>query len=87
MERRLSILQGCRNEGDPAYVNWSFVESHEKQAIINHHLTLKELDQRGGVSPMELRCIVHDIRWVNHPVGWTEKNSMEWLREITKGQK
>ncbi len=49
----------------PDGVPWVIVQQHDKQAVKNHGQTLKELNDRGGVSARELYAILtdHDFIW------------------------
>lgn len=59
----------------------ALIEPHDEQAQKNHSQTLERLSQRGGLSPLEIWCIVHDKRW--HDKGdMTEAKAIEWLRGI-----
>jgi hypothetical protein len=62
--------------GGPS-VPWSMVAPHEKQAIANHDQSLRRLAERGGLSPGELWCIVHNRKWREQP---DEKTALAWLR-------
>ena len=65
----------------PRGVPWALVEPHEAQAQSNHSQTLERLSQRGGLSPLELWCVVNDKKW--HDKGdMTEAKAIEWLRTI-----
>jgi hypothetical protein len=86
------ILQGqteeayaARRNGTPypRSVPWDLVKDHEKQAQHNHSQSLERLAQRGGLSPMELWCVVHDKDFYDHGE-WrmTEAKAIEWLRTV-----
>jgi hypothetical protein len=62
--------------GGPS-VPWSLVAPHELQARNNHDQSLRRLAERGGLSPGELWCIVHDKKWREQP---DEKTALAWLR-------
>jgi hypothetical protein len=65
----------------PCGVPYILVEGHDKQAQSNHFQTLERLSQRGGLSPLELWCVVNDKKW--HDKGdMTEAKAIEWLRGI-----
>lgn len=44
--------------GCPRSVPWEFIAPHERQAINNHSQTLQRLDERGGLSPAEMMCVI-----------------------------
>lgn len=65
----------------PCAVPWTLVASHEAQAQSNHSQSLEHLATRGGLSPLELWCVVNDKKW--HDKGdMTEAKAIEWLRGI-----
>lgn len=65
----------------PRSVPDSVIEGHDEQAQKNHSQTLERLAQRGGLSPLELWCVVHDVSFFsNH--GMTEEKAIAWLRTI-----
>ena len=69
----------------PRSVPHALVDGHEVQAKRNHSQTLERLAQRGGLSPMELWCVVHDQYFYDAKRGdWsmTEAKAIEWLRTI-----
>ena len=87
------ILQGQTDEAYearrkhtpyPRSVPWDLVKDHDDQAQTNHSQTLEHLASRGGLSPMELWCVVHDTRFYDakRNQGMTEAKAIEWLRGI-----
>ena len=44
-------------------VPWSILEEHEKQALINHGQTLAKLAERGGLSLVEMACILNNSKY------------------------
>lgn len=65
----------------PRSIPSGLVDGHDEQAQINHSQTLEHLASRGGLSPLELWCVVHDKKW--HDKGdMTEAKAIEWLRGI-----
>lgn len=69
----------------PCSVPWELVAEHEAQAQSTHGQSLSRLAERGGLSPMELWCVVHDKNWiVARKEGMTEAKAIEWLRGISK---
>ncbi len=65
---RLQALLGRRFPivGGPS-VPWHVMAPHEAQAQKNHGQSLEQLAVRGGLSPAEAWCVVHDIRWRDRP--------------------
>lgn len=49
----------------PQQVPWDLMILHERQAIKNHSQTLEELNQRGGLSPVELYAVLRDRPFEN----------------------
>ena len=65
----------------PCSVPHQIVDGHDKQAISNHSQTLEHLAGRGGLSPKELWCVVHDTKFYDaHHM--TEEKAIEWLRTV-----
>ena len=56
---RFPVMHGKRIRS----IDWLLVEPHEKQAYANHQQSLKMLASRGGLDPIELWCVVSDMRW------------------------
>lgn len=56
VSRREEVI--LKERGCPRSVPWEFVAPHEKQAKRNHDQTLQRLSERGGLSPMELVCVI-----------------------------
>jgi hypothetical protein len=84
------ILQGqtdeayeARRNGTPypRSVPWDLVKDHENQAKRNHSQSLTHLAERGGLSPKELWCVVHDMRF-REAQDMTEAKAIEWLHTI-----
>jgi hypothetical protein len=67
----------------PRSVPWGLVRDHEAQAYSNHSQTLTRLAERGGLSPKELWCVVHDKKWHDpESQEMTEAKAIEWLRAL-----
>lgn len=84
------VLQGQTDEADearknrtpyPKSVPWDLVKDHERQAQRNHYQTLDGLAGRGGLSPKELWCVVHDTDY-RDAKEMTEAKAIEWLRTV-----
>jgi hypothetical protein len=65
----------------PLRVLYSLVEAHDVQAQRNHSQPLKHLAHRGGLSPLELWCVVNDKEWCDKG-DMTEAGAIEWLRGV-----
>ena len=87
------VLQGQTEEAHkarrerlpyPKSVPWSIVKDHETQAQRNHSQSLGRLAERGGLSPMELWCVVYDKDYFEalRKEGMTESKAIEWLRTL-----
>lgn len=81
MEKQFKILLSHDDKCTVKSVPWSFVEGHEKQALSTHSQTLERLNERGGLHPVELRCVVNDISFWKKPKDWTSQNCIKWLEE------
>ena len=69
----------------PCSVPSTLVDGHDVQVQHNHSQTLERLAQRGGLSPMELWCVVHDVDFYDALRGdcvMTEAKAIEWLRGV-----
>jgi len=84
------ILQGqtdeayeARRKGTPypRSVPWDLVKDHESKAQSNHSQSLEHLAERGGLSPKELWCVVHDKKFYDVR-DMTEAKAIEWLRGV-----
>lgn len=49
--------------GVPDAVAWGIIGPHEEQAMKNHGQTLIRLAERGGLGPLEFRCVYEDRGW------------------------
>lgn len=45
----------------PESIPWEWLIEHEEQAKRNHRQSLERLAERGGLSPMELYAVMHDL--------------------------
>lgn len=84
------VLQGQTEEAHearrigapyPVSVPYDLVKDHEKQAQLNHSQSLSRLAERGGLSPKELWCVVHDT-WFYDAREMTEAKAIDWLRSL-----
>jgi len=67
----------------PRSVPWDLVKDHERQAQSNHSQSLTRLAERGGLSPKELWCVVHDKQFYDQESrAMTEALAIEWLRSV-----
>jgi hypothetical protein len=78
-ERMFPILLSAEQKKEfpncPKEISWNLIASHEVQARRNHFQTLEELAERGGLSPAELMCVIHDHDFIpeiksEHSVMW-----------------
>lgn len=94
MSGHYPILQGQTQEYNyarrnrrtsyPIAVPWDLVKDHEEQAQKNHSQTLTRLSERGGLSPKELWCIVHDVDfYAAFSRNMTEADAIEWLHTVS----
>lgn len=65
----------------PRSVPWDLVKEHERQAERNHSQSLDRLAERGGLSPKELWCVIHDMHF-RDAKEMTEAKAIEWLRTV-----
>ena len=54
-EARQAIALGC-----PREVPWGFLAPHEERAQGNHAQSLQRLNERGGLSPAEMMCVIEN---------------------------
>jgi len=67
----------------PRTISWDLVKDHEEQAQSNHSQTLEHLAGRGGLSPKELWCVVHDKKFYSDEAREiTGAKAIEWLRSL-----
>jgi hypothetical protein len=65
----------------PCSIPEEILAGHERQAIKTHGQTFERLAQRGGLNPLEVWCIVHDVSiFSSH--GMTEAKAIDWLKTI-----
>lgn len=68
----------------PDYIPWKMIEPHREQAMKNHDQTLERLNERGGLSPMELYAVIHDRDCFEVMKEMTESFCIEWLNKKLK---
>jgi len=77
-EKRFTIMRTHLDpdlrEKCPSSISFALIEPHRKQAKKNHGQTLERLNERGGLSPIELVAVLEDRR-IDH-----------WQREIANAQ-
>ncbi len=69
-ERTFPVLGAKRYgaaPGAPTSVPWALLAPHEAQAERNHYQSLRELAERGGLSPAEMVAVLEDRPWRNMP--------------------
>lgn len=79
-DRSFPVLRSHLPRGTtcPRSVPWSLVEPHAAQAKTNHSQTLERLAERGGLSPAELWCLVHDKSLSELP----KETMVAWLVDL-----
>jgi hypothetical protein len=92
MPNQYPVLQGQTDEAYaarrnhlpyPQSISWDIVKDHDKQAQSNHSQTLEHLAGRGGLSPKELWCVVHDKKFYDPESRLiTETSALEWLKSL-----
>ena len=60
-------------------VPWALVEPFEAQALKNHQQSLARLAARGGLSPVEIWCVINGRGW--HDGAPPQAEADNWLRE------
>ncbi len=82
-ERMFPVLAGSQSKeyqrlGMPRSVPWRLLAPHEEQAQNNHSQSLETLASRGGLGPMEMRCIVEGVK-LRVYMGMTPADEFAWL--------
>ena len=72
----------------PDNIPWELIEPHRRQAMYNHSQTLERLDERGGLSPIELYFVLNDRDYSEIEVikEKTESFCINWLLGKLKGE-
>lgn len=60
MRKQFPVLHSSHRDGEPEYVPWEILESHEKQAYSNHMQSLEKVASRGGLSWREIYAVIMD---------------------------
>ncbi len=60
-------------------VPWEFVVRHEASAQKNHSQSLERLNERGGLSPLELFAVVNGLGFREANWQMTEAGAIAWL--------
>ncbi len=66
-------------------IPWECVAPFEEQAQRNHSQSLETLARRGGLSAVELWCVMHGVRWYKSPI--TYEQALEWARGLIHWRK
>ncbi len=66
----------------PQRVPFLIVESHEDQAQRNHDQSLAELARRGGLDPVELWLVTHNLPLYDHDAIPTMARATSWVKCI-----
>lgn len=82
-ERRFKVID-AKEWGVPNTIPWSLVEPLRQSALKGHNQTLERLDERGGLSVIELYVHVHQIPWSNI-FAWNKKKAevLAWFQTWT----
>ena len=79
---RYQGMDHATTQGFPKAIAVELVEPHRRQAEHNHGgQSLERLAERGGLSPIELWCVLRDKEWNDWPKAesWAEVN--KWAEE------
>ena len=74
-----------RKKGWPEFVEWGMIEPHESRAKRNHSQSLKKLNIRGGLSPLEMYWVMKDLPLCARSPEWPENDVeameiiLEWI--------
>lgn len=66
----------------PRFILWSEIQPFEDQAVYNHSQDLERLASRGGLSPIEIYCVMHRERWRENKVSL--QTAVEFLKNLAK---
>lgn len=80
MEKRFLILPVRDIDCKIKSVPWDFVASYEENAINLHGQNLARLNERKGLSPKELYCVVYNIKFFKCKL--SEKDCALWLESL-----
>lgn len=82
------LYQGTkRQEAWPEYVEWGMIQPHESRAKRNHSQSLKKLNSRGGLSPLEMYWVMRDLPLCAKSPEWPENDIeameiiIEWIEK------
>ena len=64
--------------GCPRHVPWNVLAPHEEQAEDNHDQSLRTLNRRGGLSPVEMANVLTGHKW-SHV--FTPEESVEIIKQ------
>lgn len=65
----------------PRSVSMEMIAPWEEQAQFNHSQSLETLVNRGGLSPLEIWCLVRGVRYQQRG-DMTEAKAILWLKQI-----
>ena len=67
----------------PKQIPWLLVAAYEERAQENHQQSLEGLHRRGGLDPVELWLLCHNLPLYGHDAIPTMERATKWLRNIT----
>lgn len=81
MSRQFPVLSAKRTPGCPLSIPWELVAPFENQARINHAQSLNRLAERGGLCPVELYYVMHELSYpmVN---ALPADAAIDWLKSV-----
>lgn len=72
--------QQTRREDCPEFVPWDFISDCEPMAQRNHSQSLERLNERGGLSPLEIFAVKMELCWTSKIMqGMSEDTAVDWL--------
>lgn len=70
----------------PRSIPWDLIAPHEEQAQINHSQSLQRLAERGGLSPLEMYCVMNHLRFRDGK-HFGEDNAIKYILELVDPKK
>ncbi len=68
----------------PKSIPWSAIAPHEARAQSNHDQSLVELARRGGLCPVELFLVVHDLSLREADRDGIDRDGRALVRELNR---
>ena len=86
MKKIFLILQpSYKIKCDIKSIPYEIVAPYDDNAIKYHGQSLERLNQRGGLSPLELYCVINDVSF--YKTQMTETSAIEWLKKLLEENK